>query len=126
MGGGRWAVGAVVALRQVNLFRALGEVTLTLPVRRRGREANIILSVVVCIAVCSVDMLRSRAFNFSQIDELLMLDVAGNVINSKRVAEYFKAMLSRRAFVHWYTGAGMDVLESTCFPSSSMEWRACR
>ena len=26
----------------------------------------------------------------------------------KRVAEYFTAMFRRKAFLHWYTGEGMD------------------
>ncbi len=30
----------------------------------------------------------------------------------KRVAEYFTAMFRRKAFLHWYTGEGMDEMES--------------
>jgi len=36
---------------------------------------------------------------------------AGNSI--KRVAEYFTAMFRRKAFLHWYTGEGMDEMEFT-------------
>merc|ERR1712025_117737 len=31
----------------------------------------------------------------------------------KRVAEQFTAMFRRKAFLHWYTGEGMDEMEST-------------
>merc|ERR1712125_189870 len=31
----------------------------------------------------------------------------------KRVAEYFTAMFRRKAFLHWYTGEGMDEMELT-------------
>eukprot|EP00415_Alexandrium_ostenfeldii_P000554 UN0554 len=31
----------------------------------------------------------------------------------KRVAESFTAMFRRRAFLHWYTGEGMDAMEFT-------------
>merc|ERR1711953_1481063 len=31
----------------------------------------------------------------------------------KRVAEYFTAMFRRKAFLHWYTGEGMDGMEFT-------------
>jgi len=31
----------------------------------------------------------------------------------KRVAEYFTAMFCRKAFLHWYTGEGMDEMEFT-------------
>merc|ERR1719394_1623479 len=41
----------------------------------------------------------------------------------KRVAEYFTAMFRRKAFLHWYTGEGMDEMEfivesSSVVPSS--------
>ena len=29
----------------------------------------------------------------------------------KRVAEYFTAMFRRKAFLHWYTGEGMDEID---------------
>jgi hypothetical protein len=32
---------------------------------------------------------------------------------SKRVADYFTAMFRRKAFLHWYTGEGMDEMEFT-------------
>ena len=31
----------------------------------------------------------------------------------KRIAEYFTAMFRRNAFLHWYTGEGMDEIEFT-------------
>merc|ERR1712222_25398 len=31
----------------------------------------------------------------------------------KRVAEYFTAMFRRKAFLHWYTGEGMDEMDFT-------------
>merc|ERR1712085_35712 len=31
----------------------------------------------------------------------------------RRVAEYFTAMFRRKAFLHWYTGEGMDEMEFT-------------
>merc|ERR1740120_46657 len=31
----------------------------------------------------------------------------------KRVAEHFTAMFRRKAFLHWYTGEGMDEMEFT-------------
>ena len=42
----------------------------------------------------------------------------------KRVAEYFTAMFRRKAFLHWYTGEGMDKMEFTvaesCHASSNV------
>ena len=35
------------------------------------------------------------------------------VISGKRVAEQFTAMFRRKAFLHWYTGEGMDEMEFT-------------
>merc|ERR1719491_1888909 len=37
----------------------------------------------------------------------------------KRVAEQFTAMFRRKAFLHWYTGEGMDEMEFTEAESSS-------
>ena len=37
----------------------------------------------------------------------------GNQIGAKRVAEQFTAMFRRKAFLHWYTGEGMDEMEFT-------------
>merc|ERR1712203_903095 len=31
----------------------------------------------------------------------------------KRVADFFTAMFRRKAFLHWYTGEGMDEIEFT-------------
>jgi len=31
----------------------------------------------------------------------------------KRVSEQFRAMFRRKAFLHWYTGEGMDEMEFT-------------
>merc|ERR1719453_1970789 len=31
----------------------------------------------------------------------------------KRVADYFTSMFRRKAFLHWYTGEGMDEMEFT-------------
>ena len=31
----------------------------------------------------------------------------------KRVAEYYTGMFRRKAFLHWYTGEGMDEMEFT-------------
>ena len=31
----------------------------------------------------------------------------------KRVADYFTAMFRRKAFLHWYTGEGVDEMEFT-------------
>jgi tubulin beta len=31
----------------------------------------------------------------------------------KRIAEQFTAMFRRKAFLHWYTGEGMDEMEFT-------------
>merc|ERR1712183_726513 len=39
----------------------------------------------------------------------------------KRVAEYFTAMFRRKAFLHWYTGEGMDEMEFT-EAESNMTW----
>eukprot|EP00091_Calanus_sinicus_P021723 TRINITY_DN6561_c0_g1_i4.p1 TRINITY_DN6561_c0_g1~~TRINITY_DN6561_c0_g1_i4.p1 ORF type:complete len:105 (-),score=34.33 TRINITY_DN6561_c0_g1_i4:35-349(-) len=33
--------------------------------------------------------------------------------NIKRIAEQFTAMFRRKAFLHWYTGEGMDEMEFT-------------
>jgi len=33
--------------------------------------------------------------------------------SSKRVSEQFTAMFRRKAFLHWYTGEGMDEMEFT-------------
>jgi hypothetical protein len=35
----------------------------------------------------------------------------------KRISEQFTAMFRRKAFLHWYTGEGMDEMVS------SIEWR---
>ena len=32
---------------------------------------------------------------------------------SKRISEQFTAMFRRKAFLHWYTGEGMDEMEFT-------------
>merc|ERR1719326_1583457 len=37
----------------------------------------------------------------------------------KRVSEYFTAMFRRKAFLHWYTGEGMDEMEFTEAESTS-------
>ena len=37
----------------------------------------------------------------------------------KRVAEQFTAMFRRKAFLHWYTGEGMDEMEFTEVRASS-------
>ena len=42
------------------------------------------------------------ALNFIAIQEIL-----------KRVADYFTAMFRRKAFLHWYTGEGVDEMEFT-------------
>merc|ERR1719194_303509 len=34
-------------------------------------------------------------------------------MSTKRVAEQFTSMLRRKAFLHWYTGEGMDEMEFT-------------
>ena len=35
------------------------------------------------------------------------------VVPSQRVAEQFTSMFRRKAFLHWYTGEGMDEMEFT-------------
>ena len=40
----------------------------------------------------------------------------------KRVAEYFTAMFRRKAFLHWYTGEGMDEMEFTEAESNMNDW----
>eukprot|EP00439_Symbiodinium_sp_Y106_P002363 s6851_g1.t1 len=44
------------------------------------------------------------------VDEL---ELSGTREMFKRVAEYFTAMFRRKAFLHWYTGEGMDEMEFT-------------
>ena len=43
----------------------------------------------------------------------------------KRVAEYFTAMFRRKAFLHWYTGEGMDEMEFTEAESNMIRGRTC-
>jgi tubulin beta len=38
----------------------------------------------------------------------------------KRVGEQFSAMFRRRAFLHWYTGEGMDEMEFTEADSTAL------
>merc|ERR1711881_295730 len=40
----------------------------------------------------------------------------------KRVAEQFTAMFRRKAFLHWYTGEGMDEMEFTEAVSNMNDW----
>lgn len=41
----------------------------------------------------------------------------------KRISEQFTAMFKRKAFLHWYTGEGMDEMEFTEVRFSSLhEW----
>ena len=42
----------------------------------------------------------------------------------KRIGEQFSAMYRRKAFVHWYTGEGMDELEFVRRPSSMLHHRS--
>jgi len=39
----------------------------------------------------------------------------------KRTAQTFSAMFKRRAFLHWYTGEGMDVMEFSEAESNTMD-----
>ncbi|GJP57926.1 hypothetical protein CLOP_g18762 [Closterium sp. NIES-67] len=40
----------------------------------------------------------------------------------KRVSEQFTAMFRRKAFLHWYTGEGMDEMEFTEAESNMNDW----
>ena len=40
----------------------------------------------------------------------------------KRVSEQFTAMFRRKAFLHWYTGEGMDEMEFTEAESNMVRW----
>merc|ERR1712072_1608509 len=40
----------------------------------------------------------------------------------KRVAEQFTGMFRRKAFLHWYTGEGMDEMEFTEAESNMNDW----
>ena len=67
----------------------------------RGRMSTIKVS--VCdIPPKGLKMAVAFAGNSTAIQEMF-----------KRVAEYFTAMFRRRAFLHWYTGEGMDEMEFT-------------
>ena len=44
---------------------------------------------------------------------LLTFPRACLVVPSQRVAEQFTSMFRRKAFLHWYTGEGMDEMEFT-------------
>ncbi|KAL2512881.1 Tubulin beta-1 chain [Abeliophyllum distichum] len=46
----------------------------------------------------------------------------GNSKIFRRVSEQFTAMFRRRAFLHWYTGKGMDETEFTEAESNMMIW----
>ena len=35
------------------------------------------------------------------------------IFNFQRISEQFTAMFKRKAFLHWYTGEGMDEMEFT-------------
>ena len=39
----------------------------------------------------------------------------------KRVSEQFTAMFRRKAFLHWYTGEGMDEMVSTIAGQTSID-----
>jgi hypothetical protein len=40
----------------------------------------------------------------------------------KRISEQFSAMFRRKAFLHWYTGEGMDEMEFTEARATGMTW----
>lgn len=40
----------------------------------------------------------------------------------KRISEQFTAMFKRKAFLHWYTGEGMDEMEFTEVRDSHPPW----
>jgi tubulin beta len=45
----------------------------------------------------------------------------------KRISEQFTAMFRRKAFLHWYTGEGMDEMEFTEAESNmngNLSWRS--
>ena len=44
----------------------------------------------------------------------------------KRVSEQFTAMFRRKAFLHWYTGEGMDEMEFTEVNKFSFKFRQIR
>ncbi|CAK0812994.1 unnamed protein product [Prorocentrum cordatum] len=59
----------------------------------------------------------NAVLSFHQLGLKMAVAFAGNstAIQEmfKRVAEYFTAMFRRKAFLHWYTGEGMDEMEFT-------------
>ena len=65
------------------------------------------LSCITQVAVCDVPpkglpMAATFIGNSTAIQEIF-----------KRIAEQFTAMFRRKAFLHWYTGEGMDEMEFT-------------
>ncbi|KAL0327797.1 UNVERIFIED_CONTAM: Tubulin beta-6 chain [Sesamum angustifolium] len=44
----------------------------------------------------------------------------------RRVSEQFTAMFRRKAFLHWYTGEGMDEMEFTEAESNMNDLVSCR
>ncbi|CAJ1451986.1 unnamed protein product [Effrenium voratum] len=73
------------------------------PLTSRGSQQYRALTASVCdIPPKGLKMAVAFAGNSTAIQEMF-----------KRVAEYFTAMFRRKAFLHWYTGEGMDEMEFT-------------
>merc|ERR1739841_421310 len=60
-------------------------------------------------------MLNVQNKNSSYFVEWIPNNINSTVIQEmwKRVSEQFTSMLRRKAFLHWYTGEGMDEMEFT-------------
>ncbi|XP_055126116.1 tubulin beta-8 chain isoform X21 [Symphalangus syndactylus] len=67
-------------------------------------------------ATLSVHQLIENADETFCIDNEALYDIGNNTAIQelfKRVSEQFTAMFRRKAFLHWYTGEGMDEMEFT-------------
>jgi len=63
---------------------------------------NNVKTAVCAIPPCGLKMSSTFIGNTTAIQELF-----------KRISEQFSAMFRRKAFLHWYTGEGMDEMEFT-------------
>ncbi|KAH8044464.1 Tubulin/FtsZ-like protein [Aureococcus anophagefferens] len=63
-----------------------------------------------------INVYYNEATGGRYVPRAILMDLEPGTMDSetwKRVAEQFTAMFRRKAFLHWYTGEGMDEMEFT-------------